>query len=46
MSFTHIITVIFAAKLKKNNIFIIDDIFIMHYNAYIKLVLEQKELAN
>ena len=42
----HIIIVIFATKLKKNNIFIINNIFTMHYNIYIKLILKQKKLAN
>ena len=46
MSPTYAVTVIFAAKLKKDDVLVVDDILTMHYNACVKLVLEQRELAN
>ena len=36
ISLTRIITIIFAAKLKKNNVFVINNIIIIIYGLYVK----------
>ena len=43
MSPTRAVTVTFAAKLKKDDVFVVDDILTTHHGACVKLVLEQED---